>query len=269
MSIMSSRIVLITGEATSRTTLDGQSLMIKGANSGVGYATSQVLAQASKEFHVLMAGRSMEKLKAAKAEIEAAGGLKGQLTTLELDVTKEASIENALRQVETEFGQLDVLINNAAVGSIDNNPRTRFEAVFQTNILGPVLVTEAFRPLLLKSKNPYSIYVSSGAGSISSTAKPSNYPEPPNADAYRSSKASLNMLAVYEYRTYKDNGLKVFPFCPGFVVSKLRGDEEEKMNPGGLAGDPRVSGESILSILQGERDADVGKFVHKDGVYDW
>ncbi|KAK5048642.1 hypothetical protein LTR84_005733 [Exophiala bonariae] len=249
---MSSRIVLITG-----------------ANSGVGYATSQVLAQASKDFHVLMAGRSLEKLKTAKADIEAAGGLKGQLTTLELDVTREASIEKALRQVETEFGQLDVLINNAAVGNIDNNPRTRFEAVFQTNILGPVLVTEAFRPLLLKSQNPYSIYVSSGAGSISKTAKPTNYPEPPNADAYRSSKASLNMLAVYEYKTYKDKGLKVFPFCPGFVVSKLRGENEEMMNPGGLAGDPRVSGESILSIIQGERDGDVGKFVHKDGVYDW
>lgn len=216
-----------------------------------------------------MAGRSMEKLKAAKAAIEDAGGLKGRLTTLELDVTNEESIEKAVRQVETDIGQLDVLINNAAVGNMNANLRTRFEATFQTNVLGPVMVTEAFRPLLLKSKNPYSIYVSSGAGSITSTTKPVTYVEPPHAEAYKSSKAALNLLAVYEYKTYKDKGLKVFPFCPGFVVSKLRGENEEMMNPGGLAGDPRVSGESILSILEGRRDADVGKFVHKDGIYDW
>lgn len=216
-----------------------------------------------------MSGRSLDRLKSAKAEIEAAGGLKGQLSTLEMDVTKENSIQEALRQVEKDFGQLDVLINNAAVGNCDPNPRIRFEECFQTNLLGPVLVSDAFRPLLLNSKNPYSIYVSSGAGSIAVAEKPSEYPEPPNAEAYKATKASLNMVAVCESTAYKDKGLKVFPFCPGFVVSNLRGTSEEMRNPGGLAGDPQVSGQSILSIIQGERDADAGKFVHKDGLYSW
>lgn len=216
-----------------------------------------------------MSGRSLEKLKSAKAEIEAAGGLKGQLSTLEMDVTKEDSIQKALRQVETDFGQLDVLINNAAVGSIDPNPRIRFEACFQTNLLGPVLVSDAFRPLLLKSKNPYSIYVTSGAGSIALEEKPKTIEEPPNPEAYKAMKSALNMVAACEYSKYKAKGLKVFAFCPGFVVSNLRGPSEEMRNPGGLAGDPQVSGQSILSILQGERDTNVGKFIHKDGLYDW
>jgi len=211
----------------------------------------------------------MDRLETARAEIEAAGGLKGQLSTLLMDVTKEDSIQRALHQVEKDFGQLDVLINNAASGFIDPNPRTRFEASFQTNLLGPVLVSDAFRPLLLKSKKPYTIYVTSGAGSIALEQKPKRFEEPPNPEAYKSMKTALNMVMACEFSKYKAQGLKSFAFCPGFVVSNLRGTSEEARNPGGLAGDPQVSGQSILSIIQGERDADVGKFVHKDGLYDW
>jgi hypothetical protein len=57
--------------------------------------------------------------------------------------------------------------------------------------------------------------------------------------------------------------------CPGLVRSNLRGTSEEARNAGGRAGDPKVSGETILSIVQGKRDEDVGKLVWKDGVYPW
>jgi hypothetical protein len=66
--------------------------------------------------------------------------------------------------------------------------------------------------------------------------------------------------------------MKVFAMCPGFVVSNLRGTTEEMRNgsPFGMqAGDPMVSGQTLLSIIEGKRDDDAGKFVHKDGVYPW
>lgn len=53
------------------------------------------------------------------------------------------------------------------------------------------------------------------------------------------------------------------------MVSNLRGEAEEERSAGGAAGDPEVSGQTILQIIEGERDGDVGKFVHKDGVYPW
>jgi len=87
--------------------------------------------------------------------------------------------------------------------------------------------------------------------------------------AYRMSKAALNMWAVQEDRLYGKEGLKTFVMCPGFVVSNLRGKSEEARTGGGHATSPVVSGETMLSIIQGKRDADVGKFVHKDGVYPW
>jgi len=83
------------------------------------------------------------------------------------------------------------------------------------------------------------------------------------------SKAALDMWAVQEDRVYGKEGLKTFVMCPGLVVSNLRGKSEEARNVGGLATSPVVSGETMLSIIEGKRDADVGKFVHKDGVYPW
>ena len=138
--------------------------------------------------------------------------------------------------------------------------------------MGPALVAAAFRPLLLKSKNAYSIYVSSGTRTL-----PRNAMQQPvshehigrSGHAYQVSKAALNMLAVLEARDYGPEGLKVFAMSPGFVRSNLRGETEEARSGWGGAGDPEVSGELLLSIVQGKRDADVGCLVHKDGVFAW
>ncbi|KAH8821439.1 short chain dehydrogenase/reductase [Xylogone sp. PMI_703] len=265
---MATTVVLITGE-NMKDFIRSSNVLINplGANSGVGYAASKVIANASKDYHVIMTGRSLQKVGTAKSEIEAAG-IKGSLSAVQLDVTDEKSIAKAVQLVEEQHGKLDALINNAAVGNIDDDIRTRFQVSLETNVIGPALVAAAFRPLLFKSKNPYSIFVSSGVGSLTRAAIPSKH-NLPNENAYRASKAALNMIAVVEWRDYHEKGLKVFAMCPGLVVSNLRGTSEEARTFGGAAGDPTVSGQTLLSILQGERDADAGKLVHKDGVYPW
>lgn len=233
----------------------------------MGYAASKVIAGASEAFHVIMSGRSLEKVESAKSEIETTG-VKGSLSALHLDVTDDESIGKAVKYVQENHGRLDALINNAAVGALDPNIRTRMHRAMETNVVGPAVVAEAFRPLLLKSPNPYSIYVSSGAGSLTRTSEHAVMTLP-NEEAYRSSKAALNMLAVIDNRDFGPKGLKVFTMSPGFVVSNLRGTSEEARTGWGGAGDPEVSGQTLLSILQGKRDSDVGKLVTKDSVYPW
>ncbi|KAI9783149.1 MAG: hypothetical protein M1835_003876 [Candelina submexicana] len=247
---MSSRIVLITG-----------------ANSGVGFATAKVLANATETFHIIMTGRSLKKVNGAKMDLEAAG-IKGSLSTAQLDVTDDESIEQAVKAVRHAHGHLDVLVNNAAVGNRDPDIKTRLQSCLNTNLMGPALVATAFRPLLLEAQKPYSIFVSSGGGSLTRAGMPDSA-RMSYEEAYRVSKAALNMFAVVEARDYGPKGLKVFPMCPGFVVSNLRGTSDDARTGGGQAGDPMDSGKLILSIIQGERDADVGKFVHKDGIYPW
>lgn len=217
-----------------------------------------------------MTSRTLEKAQSAASEIEAAGP-KGNLSAVQLDVVDEQSIRRAAAHVRREFGRLDVLVNNAAVGSQDPDVKTRFQLCMDTNVVGPAVVAAAFRPLLLKSQKPYSIYVSSGVGSMGRSSDPTSmtYRSLSNGEAYRASKAALNMVALQESIEFSETALKVFAVDPGFVRSNLRGQSEEARSGWGKAGSAERSGEFIRSVIQGDRDADVGKFVHNTGVYPW
>ncbi|KAI4162674.1 MAG: hypothetical protein LQ342_003720 [Letrouitia transgressa] len=245
-------------------------VLITGANSGVGFATAEVLIKASSVYHVILAARSLQKAETAMVDLKSTGGVKGSLSPVQLDVTDLDSIAHATAYVEKSFGHLDVLINNAAVGARDDDIKTRMLRCMETNVIGPAVVSSAFRSLLLKSLNPYSLYVSSGVGSLTFATDPSSpvYTDLDKGEAYRASKSALNMLAIQEHVQYGKN-IKVFAVCPGFVRTNLRGTSEEERSGGGKAKDPKLSGEFILEILKGARDPDVGKFVHREGIYPW
>lgn len=217
-----------------------------------------------------MAGRSPEKLETAKTKLETELGGRAQLSTLQIDIVDETSGKNASAQGEQQFGRLDVLVNNAGVTSNDPDIRTRCQKCMETNALGSALVAAAFRPLLLRSKNPYSIWITSGVGSLSAAAGPNNLAAKfPNGEFYRASKAALNVVMLDEWAIYNTKGLKTFGVDPGLVVSNLRGSSDHARSAGGRAGDPAESGEVVLRIIQGKNDQDVGKVIDKDGIVAW
>jgi NAD(P)-dependent dehydrogenase (short-subunit alcohol dehydrogenase family) len=236
----------------------------------VGFATSKVLVSTSDTYHVIISSRTLEKAVAAKSELEAAG-IKGTLSAIQLDVTDEESIEAAAALVQQQFGRLDVLVNNAGLAGMDPDLKTRYKRCLETNVIGPAMVAAVFRPLLLKASNPYSIFVSSGARTLTREAAKMTaaHTNIKYGDAYQVSKAALNMVAIVEHRDHGSKGLKVFAMSPGFVRSNLRGTSEEERSGWGGAGDPEGSGEIVLGIVQGKRDAEVGCLVHKDGIYPW
>ena len=77
------------------------------------------------------------------------------------------------------------------------------------------------------------------------------------------------MLTIEDSKRLGKQGVKVFAVCPGLVRSSLRGKAEAQVSAGGRVVDPTVSGQLILDLIEGKRDADVGKFVHKDGIHRW
>jgi NAD(P)-dependent dehydrogenase (short-subunit alcohol dehydrogenase family) len=218
----------------------------------VGFATSKVLAYTSDTFHQIMASRSLEKAKAARSEIVSAG-TKGSLSIVQLNVTDEKSIEETVAHMNEQLGRLDVLVNNAAVGSMDPNIKTCFQLCLETNMMGPAMVAAAFRPLLFKSPNPYSTFVSSGERTLlrNASQQPPTHASIRTGDTHMVSKAALNMVAVLEARDFGLEGLKVFAMSPGFVRSNLRGTSEEARSGWGRAGNSDVSGEIVLSIVRG------------------
>lgn len=239
-----------------------------GANSGIGYAASKVIASASSKYHVIMASRSLENGNQASSAIQATG-IQGTTSSIQLDVTDESSIAAAVQQIEGEHGRLDVLVNNAGISSKASTLKEQLESTFNTNVIGAAIVAEAFTPLLLKSSNPYLLHISSALGSLNRASDQQIWDSVIDIRAYRMSKAALNMLTVQDSKVLGKQGVKVFAVCPGLVVSNLRGRGDEQRSAGGKASDPEESGRTMLRIVEGGRDADVGKFVHKGGVYPW
>lgn len=217
---------------------------------------------------MIMACRSLEKAEKAKSEIEATG-IKGKISVVHLDVLDRQSIKKASEHLKTKFGRVDALVNNAAVGNNDPDMEVRMRACLEANVIGPVIVTDEMLPLLFKSKNAYSLYISSGIGSFGHMNEHLELKDYPNMEGYRASKAALNAVVDQESHKYKGKGLKTFAVCPGFVRSNLRGTHPDQVNPGGMAGDPEVSGKLILDIIEGKRDAKEGLLVQENGTYPW
>ncbi len=65
----------------------------------------------------------------------------------------------------------------------------------------------------------------------------------------------------------KDDGVKTWAVSPGFLATRLGGDQEANKKMG--AGDPALGGGFIKDIVEGNRDADIGKVITRDGIQPW
>ncbi|KAI0095605.1 putative short chain dehydrogenase/reductase [Daldinia grandis] len=250
-------------------------ILITGASSGIGYEAVAALSNTSTNFHILLGSRSVEKGERALDKLQSTHGssLKGTISTIQIDVTDQKSIHAARRQIETQFGKLDVLINNAGILIYQPTDQlTALRETFETNVFGQVMVTEALEPLLKKSAKPYVIYVSSEQGSVTSRLDPEYEYRNIRGDSYRMSKAALNMLAACHRFNFAEWGCKVLAFNPGWCVTNLTGEKGREMRLKGGARDPKEPAAALVDIVLGKRDADIEKngMVDLDGgVLPW
>lgn len=250
-------------------------ILITGGNNGIGLATCQVFAQ-QPNYHIFMGSRSLEKGQQAASSISPHKDT--TISVIQLDISSDTSITSAVNSVTSTLSSqglkaLDILVNNAGICP-ETFTRTIVQECIDTNAISPALVTAAFAPLLLQAKTPRVIYVSSVLGSISTRTNASGQSYHADFKAYRMSKAALDMVVAcdaWEYREHKN--LKVFAFCPGYVITDLAGHRKMKEEQG-VAKSPMGSARGILAIAQGGRDGESGRFVYGEGggdggVYPW
>lgn len=242
-----------------------------GGNNGIGFDTVAALTAASANYHVIIGSRSLDKGNVAFEKIKSMDN-PGSVSLVQLDVTSDSSIASAFASISQSFGRLDILINNAGIcpEPADNTWPTRAEmqTIFDTNTIGPTLVTHAATPLLQKAKDPRIINVTSSLGSISTRLDPDDVVSGANYPAYRMSKAGLNMLTTYIQMLGEVKGVKTWSFCPGYVITDLGDDRKLKESLG--VDSSETSAKGILEIVQGKRDGEVGRFVEREGrSRDW
>lgn len=150
-------------------------VFITGANKSIGFETARQLLQ--KGFYVYLGSRDINK------GLEAVEQLKAERLTnveaVEIDVTDAGSVKAARTIIGNKTDVLDVLINNAGItgsfpqAALEATPE-QFTAVFDTNVIGVVRVTQAFIDLVKKSPEPRIVMVSSSQGSLTLANDPNN-----------------------------------------------------------------------------------------------
>jgi NAD(P)-dependent dehydrogenase (short-subunit alcohol dehydrogenase family) len=130
-------------------------VLITGANRGIGFAILQALALRSPSGHYLLGCRDLAKGEAAVQELRKLG-VKSPIGTLQIDVTSDDSLRAAVQTVESKFGRLDVLVNNAGAAVIPSAPdssdyRSAFSTVYDTNVASVAITMQLFLPLLRNS----------------------------------------------------------------------------------------------------------------------
>jgi NAD(P)-dependent dehydrogenase (short-subunit alcohol dehydrogenase family) len=236
--------------------------LVTGANKGIG---RQIVAQlAERGMTVLLGARDPQRRAEAVEALRSAGG---DVRPLALDVTDPAGVRAAAAQLETEFGRLDVLVNNAGItGARGQSPSTaevdEVRRVFDTNVFGVLRVTNAMLPLLTRSPAPRIVNVSSSVGSLAQAADLSGpLADLPASAAYVPSKTALNSLTVQYAKELAKAGVLVNAACPGYCATDLN-------NHGGYRSAAQGAAIAVRLATLGP-DGPTGGFFDDDGPVPW
>ena len=189
-------------------------ILITGANKGIGLETASILG--AMGHFVIITARDEQKGIAAVERLRKEGS---DAHFIILDVTREAQIHQAVSQVEKLYNKLDVLINNAGILADKNNSlqvsKAAVQQHFDTNFFGPLLISQAFYPLLQQSNEARIINVSSQMGRLNGIGG--------GSAAYRFSKTALNSLTAVMAADLAGTNIKVNCLHPGWVKTDMGG----------------------------------------------
>lgn len=203
--------------------------LITGANQGVGFQVAKELVASGVIVYV--GSRDLARGETAVREI-GSGAI-----AVQLDVTDQTSINAAAKQIETEFGRLDLLVNNAAISMVERNEvelrdyvsvygtstvsLDKVRKIWETNVFGQLAVYQAMLPLLRLSSDARIVNVGSGAGSLALNASQSFPSRKMFSPAYAGSKSAFHIVALCMMIEHENDGIKVNLVSPEFTSTAL------------------------------------------------
>ncbi len=201
--------------------LSGQIAVITGAGRGIGAAIARTLAALGAT--AVLCGRTQSTLDATARAIMDAGG---KTEVIPCDVAVLHQVEYAAARVNSSFGRVDVLVNNAGIGGftepLHNLAPEEWDRILNTNLRGVYFAIRAFAPMMIRAYSGHIINISSLAGKNAL----------PNGAAYAASKWGLNGLTYSVAEELRGSNIRVSVVCPGSVETELSphtGKDPKKM----------------------------------------
>lgn len=227
-----------------------QKILITGSNRGIGLAlVKEYLSRGNVQiFATCRNPDKAEELQKLAAD--------NPVIVIPLDVNDEESITASVNLVKQNTDSLDLLINNAGINPREDSVRhfgslkaSNIEHVLTSNSISPLIVTQAYVPLLKKGNHPRVVMVSSQMGSIARAGSSSL--------AYRMSKAAMNMSAKVLSQILASEGITVITTHPGWVQTDMGGSSAPVR--------PVDSAAGLAEVIGGLSAADNGKFFNYTG----
>jgi NAD(P)-dependent dehydrogenase (short-subunit alcohol dehydrogenase family) len=184
-------------------------VVVTGSSTGIGYETSLILARNGFRTYATM--RNPNKSKNMKM-VATKENLPIQIK--QLDVTDDVSVENAIQEISSEAGRIDVLVNNEGYGlngAFEDLAMDEIKAQYETNVFGLIRTTQAVLPIMRRQKSGTIVNISSGAGRFGF----------PGGSAYVSTKFAVEGLSESMSYELESFGIKVVIVEPGVITTNF------------------------------------------------
>ena len=185
---------------------------ITGASSGIGEALS--VAYAKESCRLVLSARREDELERVKKRCIEAGLMGDDVLVLPLDVTREEDMPAAVERVLQHFGQIDLLINNAGISQrslfVDTDISV-YRTIFNVDVIGPIALTKAVLPVMLKQGSGNLVVTSSIAGKVGV----------PYRTGYCAAKHAIMGFYDSLRAELHGTGVRVTTILPGFVRTNI------------------------------------------------
>jgi NAD(P)-dependent dehydrogenase (short-subunit alcohol dehydrogenase family) len=200
----------------------GRAAVVTGAASGIGLAVARRLA--GMGLKVCLADVQTERLKSAAAEVEAIALRSGsQVKAIPTDVSNLEELERLKNAVYEEFGEVALLMNNAALGD-GGGPWQRYDRwrrLIEVNLWGVINGVQSFAPAMIAQGTP---------AAIVNTGSKQGITTPPGDTAYNVTKAGVKVLTeamAHELRNVEGCRVTAHLLVPGFTHTGMTGPSEK------------------------------------------
>lgn len=189
--------------------LSGKFALITGAGRGIGKAIALSLARHGA--HVILTSRTQTELDRAAVKIQTAGGV---ATAIRADLSDESQLLDLFQQIQSRFGQLDILINNAALGiyaPIHEFRTEDLDLMLSVNVRATFLCCREALKLMLPKQSGYIINIASVTG----------FKGYPNQSVYSATKHAMMGLTKSLAAEYQKDNIRCSAVLPGGVDTEM------------------------------------------------